>query len=151
MCEAACIVSGCAHAGATSATRAAPHSHALLPPPLPLRPRRRRRQLEPKDLSEQLKRSGAAVPGIRPGKQTAEYVASTLTRMSLLGSVFLGALSLAPAAVEGLTHLSAFRGFAGTSVLIMVGVATDTARRLRAEQAMAKYQDVDKLYDDFKM
>lgn len=116
-----------------------------------MRPRRRRRQLEPKDLSEQLKRSGAAVPGIRPGKQTAEYVASTLTRMSLLGSVFLGALSLAPAAVEGLTHLSAFRGFAGTSVLIMVGVATDTARRLRAEQAMAKYQDVDKLYDDFKM
>lgn len=105
-------------------------------------------QLEPKDLSEQLKRTGAAIPGIRPGKQTAEYVASTLTRMSLLGSIFLGALSLAPAAVEGLTHLSAFRGFAGTSVLIMVGVATDTARRLRAEQAMAKYQDVDKLYQD---
>jgi len=108
-------------------------------------------QLEPKDLSEQLKRTGAAIPGIRPGKQTAEYVSSTLTRMSLLGSIFLGALSLAPAAVEGLTHLSAFRGFAGTSVLIMVGVATDTARRLRAEQAMAKYQDVDKLYDEFKM
>lgn len=112
---------------------------------VPVRP-----QLEPKDLSEQLKRTGAAIPGIRPGKQTAEYVASTLTRMSLLGSIFLGALSLAPAAVEGLTHLSAFRGFAGTSVLIMVGVATDTARRLRAEQAMAKYQDVDKLYDDLK-
>eukprot|EP00879_Flechtneria_rotunda_P009479 GHRR01009922.1.p1 GENE.GHRR01009922.1~~GHRR01009922.1.p1 ORF type:complete len:524 (+),score=189.12 GHRR01009922.1:267-1838(+) len=108
-------------------------------------------QLEPKDLSEQLKRTGAAIPGIRPGKQTAEYVASTLTRMSLLGSIFLGVLSLAPAGVEALTHLSAFRGFAGTSVLIMVGVATDTARRLRAEQAMAKYQDVDKLYDEFKM
>jgi hypothetical protein len=42
--------------------------------------------------------------------------------------------------VEGITHLTAFRGFAGTSVLIMVGVATDTARRIRAEQAMAKYQ-----------
>ncbi|WIA08414.1 hypothetical protein OEZ85_007852 [Tetradesmus obliquus] len=105
-------------------------------------------QLEPKDLSEQLKRTGAAIPGIRPGKQTAEYVASTLTRMSLLGSLFLAGLSLAPAAVEGITHLSAFRGFAGTSVLIMVGVATDTARRIRAEQAMAKYQDVDKLYQD---
>ncbi len=39
------------------------------------------------------------------------------------------------------------RGFAGTSVLIMVGVATDTARRIRAEQAMAKYQNVEKLYD----
>ena len=105
-------------------------------------------QLEPKDLSEQLKRTGAAIPGIRPGKQTAEYVTSTLTRMSILGSVFLGALSAAPAAVEALTHLSAFRGFAGTSVLIMVGVATDTARRIRAEQAMSKYLDVDKSYDD---
>jgi protein transport protein SEC61 subunit alpha len=67
--------------------------------------------------------------------------------MSILGSVFLGALSAAPAAVEALTHLSAFRGFAGTSVLIMVGVATDTARRIRAEQAMSRY-DVDKAYGE---
>lgn len=108
-------------------------------------------QLDPKDLAEQLKRSGAAVPAIRPGRQTAEYVANTLTRMSVLGSVFLGALSSAPAIVEAITHLTAFRGFAGTSVLIMVGVATDTARRLRAEQAMAKYQDVDELYKNLKM
>ncbi|GAX74425.1 hypothetical protein CEUSTIGMA_g1874.t1 [Chlamydomonas eustigma] len=104
-------------------------------------------QLEPKDLSEQLKRSGAAIPSVRPGKQTAVYVTATLTSMSLLGSVFLAALSAAPTLVESITHLTAFRGFAGTSVLIMVGVATDTARRIRAEQAMAKYQDVDKLYD----
>ncbi|EFJ49475.1 hypothetical protein VOLCADRAFT_104339 [Volvox carteri f. nagariensis] len=108
-------------------------------------------QLEPKDLAEQLKKSGAAIPAIRPGRQTAEYVTRTLTRMSILGSVFLGALSAAPALVEGVTHLTAFRGFAGTSVLIMVGVATDTARRIRAEQAMAKYQDVDKLYDNLKL
>ncbi|KXZ55679.1 hypothetical protein GPECTOR_2g1229 [Gonium pectorale] len=108
-------------------------------------------QLEPKDLAEQLKKGGAAIPAIRPGRQTAEYVTRTLTRMSLLGSVFLGALSAAPALVEGITHLTAFRGFAGTSVLIMVGVATDTARRIRAEQAMAKYQDVDKLYDNLKL
>lgn len=108
-------------------------------------------QLEPKDLAEQLKRNGAAIPSIRPGKLTAEYVTGVLTRMSILGSVFLGALSSTPAAVENITHLTAFRGFAGTSVLIMVGVATDTARRIRAEQAMAKYQDVDKLYDNMKV
>jgi protein transport protein SEC61 subunit alpha len=53
--------------------------------------------------------------------------------------------------VENITHVTALRGFAGTSILIMVGVATDTARRIRAEQAMAKYQDVDKLYDNLKM
>ena len=70
--------------------------------------------------------------------------------MSVLGSAFLGVLAAAPAVIEGVTHLTSFRGFGGTSVLIIVGVATDTARRIRAEQAMAKYQDVDKLYDDLK-
>ena len=52
--------------------------------------------------------------------------------------------------VESVTKLTAFRGFAGTSILILVGVATDTARRFRAEQAMRKYKDIDKLYDELK-
>ena len=54
--------------------------------------------------------------------------------MSILGSAFLGALAAAPPAVEKLTGLTAFRGFAGTSLLILVGVATDTARKVKAEQ-----------------
>ncbi len=66
------------------------------------------------------------------------------------GSAFLGALAAAPALVEATTGLQAFRGFAGTSVLIIVGVATDTARKFRAEIAMQKYGDIDKLYDDMK-
>lgn len=107
-------------------------------------------QFEPKELSEQLKKQGASVPGIRPGRNTAEYITKTLDRMSVLGSAFLGALAAAPALVESLTGLQAFRGFAGTSVLILVGVATDTARKVRAEVAMQKYGDIDKLYDDLK-
>lgn len=107
--------------------------------------------------------------------------------MSILGSAFLGALAAAPPLVEKLTGLTAFRGFAGTSLLILVGVATDTARKVKAEQvrgfflrlffcafslflssrslssffpffstkillqAMSKYQDIDKLYDDLKL
>jgi preprotein translocase subunit SecY len=67
--------------------------------------------------------------------------------MSLLGSAFLGALAAAPAAVEAITHLTALRGFASTSVLIMVGVATDSARRIRAEQDMARYDDTEKAYE----
>ena len=51
--------------------------------------------------------------------------------MSVLGSVFLGILAAAPSAVESVTHLTALRGFAGTSVLILVGVAQDTARKVR--------------------
>ena len=45
-------------------------------------------------------------------------------------------------------YLQAFRGFAGTSILILVGVATDTARRVKAEQAMQRYKDYDRLYDE---
>lgn len=91
---------------------------------------------------------GASIPDVRPGNATTEFITRTLNRMSVLGSAFLGALAAAPAAVEGITHLTAFRGFAGTSVLILVGVATDTARRVAAEQAMGKYKDLDQLYKD---
>lgn len=107
-------------------------------------------QLDPKELSEQLKRQGASIPSVRPGRNTAEYITKTLDRMSVLGSGFLGALAAAPALVEATTGLQAFRGFAGTSVLILVGVATDTARKFKAEIAMQKYKDIDKLYDDMK-
>ncbi|DBA86616.1 hypothetical protein WJX77_001473 [Trebouxia sp. C0004] len=107
-------------------------------------------QLDPKDLADQLKRQGASIPAVRPGRATAAYISGTLERMSILGSAFLGALAAAPPLVELFTKLQAFRGFAGTSVLILVGVATDTARKVRAEQAMQKYKDVDRLYDDLK-
>lgn len=62
-------------------------------------------QLEPKDLADQLKRQGASIPSVRPGRATAEYITNTLQRMSILGSAFLGALAAAPTLVEGLTKL----------------------------------------------
>jgi preprotein translocase SecY subunit len=95
-------------------------------------------QLDPKDVSEQLKRGGASIPGVRPGKQTANFLSDMLGNLSVLGSVFLGVLAVAPTAVEQATNLTAFRGFAGTSVLILVGVATDTARRVKAELQMER-------------
>ena len=104
-------------------------------------------QLEPEEVAKQLKRQGASVPQVRPGKSTADYITQTLERMSVLGSVFLGLLALSPGLVEVATGLQTFRGFAGTSLLILVGVATDTARRVTAEVQLAEY-DVDKLYDD---
>ena len=104
-------------------------------------------QLEPEEVAKQLKRQGASVPQVRPGKSTADYITQTLERMSVLGSVFLGLLALSPGLVEVATGLQTFRGFAGTSLLILVGVATDTARRVTAEVQLAEY-DVDRLYDD---
>lgn len=57
-------------------------------------------QLNPDDMSEELKKGGASVPGIRPGKKTSDFISGTLNRMSVLGSVFLGGLALTPPLIE---------------------------------------------------
>lgn len=62
-------------------------------------------QLDPKDMSDQLKRAGASIPAVRPGRATADYITKTLNRMSILGSAFLGALAAAPPLVESVTGL----------------------------------------------
>lgn len=66
-----------------------------------------------------------------------------LGRISVLGSAFLGVMAAAPSLVEGVTHLTAFRGFAGTSILILVGCATDTARKVQAELISQKYKTIE--------
>ncbi|MCO5581410.1 hypothetical protein L7F22_035294 [Adiantum nelumboides] len=103
-------------------------------------------QLDPDDVSDQLKRQGASIPAIRPGKSTATFISNVLSRISVLGSVFLGVMAAAPSVVEAATHLTAFRGFAGTSILILVGSATDTARKVQAEIISQKYETID-FYD----
>ncbi|XP_078170830.1 SECY homolog 1 isoform X1 [Carex rostrata] len=103
-------------------------------------------QLDPDDLSEQLKRQGASIPLVRPGKSTAAYIKTVLSRISVLGSGFLAILAAGPAVVEQITHLTAFRGFAGTSILILVGCATDTARKVQAEIISQKYKNIE-FYD----
>lgn len=100
-------------------------------------------QLDPDDVSEQLKRQGASIPLVRPGKSTAAFIKTVLSRISVLGSVFLAILAAGPAVVEQTTHLTAFRGFAGTSVLILVGCATDTARKVQAEIISQKYKNIE--------
>ncbi|KAM7477070.1 hypothetical protein LguiB_024313 [Lonicera macranthoides] len=103
-------------------------------------------QLDPDDVSEQLKRQGASIPLVRPGKSTAAFIKTVLGRISVLGSAFLAILAAGPAVIEQTTHLTAFRGFAGTSVLILVGCATDTARKVQAEIISQKYKNIE-FYD----
>ncbi|XP_058191196.1 preprotein translocase subunit SCY1, chloroplastic [Rhododendron vialii] len=100
-------------------------------------------QLDPDDVSEQLKRQGASIPLVRPGKSTAAFIKTVLSRISVLGSAFLAILAAGPAVIEQTTHLTAFRGFAGTSVLILVGCATDTARKVQAEIISQKYKNIE--------
>ncbi|EOY31627.1 SECY isoform 1 [Theobroma cacao] len=103
-------------------------------------------QLDPDDVSEQLKRQSASIPLVRPGKSTAAFLKTVLSRISVLGSAFLAILAAGPAVIEQTTHLTAFRGFAGTSVLILVGCATDTARKVQAEIISQKYKNIE-FYD----
>uniref|UniRef100_A0A0C9S8T3 CpSecY n=1 Tax=Wollemia nobilis TaxID=56998 RepID=A0A0C9S8T3_9CONI len=103
-------------------------------------------QLDPDDVSEQLKRQGASIATIRPGKTTATFIKNVLARISVLGSAFLAVMAAGPAIVEQVTHLTAFRGFAGTSILILVGCATDTARKVQAEIVSQKYKNIE-FYD----
>jgi len=102
--------------------------------------------IAPDDVADNLKKGGASVPGVRPGRATADHLGDILGRLALLGGAFLGLLAAAPAAVEATTGLATFRGFGGTSILILVGVATDSARKVASELVMSKY---DSRLEDF--
>jgi preprotein translocase subunit SecY len=85
--------------------------------------------INPEDLSRNLKKMGASIPGIRPGKATTDYISRILGRLTFLGAIFLGLVAVIPSAVENLTRVPTFRGLGATSLLILVGVAIDTAKQ----------------------
>ncbi|MBP7147380.1 MAG: preprotein translocase subunit SecY [Acidobacteria bacterium] len=117
----------------------------------------------PMDTAENMKRVGGFIPGVRPGKQTAEYIDSVLTRLTTAGSIYLGLLALLPvflisgfplhllepAAVgrffEGLVPGFVLNGlniqfyFGGTSLLIVIGVAMDTVQQIESQLVMRHY------------
>jgi len=103
--------------------------------------------LDPKDMATNLRKQAAAIPGVRPGRETELYLRTVLERASLFGAVILAVLFVLPNGIEALTQLSTPNSFAGTSLLILVGVATDTWRQLQAELLMQQYAtDVDRFY-----
>ncbi|MBD3317210.1 MAG: preprotein translocase subunit SecY [Chitinivibrionales bacterium] len=91
----------------------------------------------PMDIAENLKRSGGFIPGIRPGKRTAEFLDNVLTRITLPGSIFLAFIAVVPFLLVGALNISFF--FGGTSVLIVVGVALDTLQQLESHLQMRNY------------
>ncbi len=92
----------------------------------------------PMDIAENLKRSGGFIPGIRPGKKTAEFLDNVLTRITLPGSVFLAFISIVPFLMIGMFDIAFF--FGGTSVLIVVGVALDTLQQLESHLQTRNYE-----------
>ena len=92
----------------------------------------------PMDIADNLKKSGGFVPGIRPGKKTAEFLDSVLTRITFPGSVFLAFVAVVPFLILGTFNVSFY--FGGTSVLIVVGVALDTLQQLEYHLQMHNYE-----------
>jgi preprotein translocase subunit SecY len=94
----------------------------------------------PKELAENIKRYGGFIPGIRPGKPTAQYLEYVITRLTLVGALFLAGIAIIPTVVEKLTHITSFQGLGGTALLIMVGVAMDLVRQIETHLVTRQYE-----------
>lgn len=96
--------------------------------------------VNPVDMAQNLKKMGASIPGIRPGKATSEYLERVLNRLTFLGAIFLGLVAIIPTAVEGATRVTTFQGLGATSLLILVGVAIDTAKQIQTYVISQRYE-----------
>jgi preprotein translocase subunit SecY len=92
----------------------------------------------PKDVAENMKKYGGFVPGIRPGKPTAQFLERIMVRVTLVGAVFLGLIAVLPNFLTDLTGLQMY--FGGTALLIVVGVALETMKQIEAHLLMRHYQ-----------
>jgi len=92
----------------------------------------------PPEVAENMKKNGGFIPGIRPGKPTAEYLEKVLTRITLAGAVFLAAIAVMPTLILQFSSLQL--RFGGTSLLIVVGVALETMKQIEAQMMMRHYQ-----------
>ena len=92
----------------------------------------------PVDVADNMKRSGGFIPGIRPGKNTAEYIDRVLTRITFSGAIYVSAICLLPQILIYQLHLPFY--FGGTSLLIVVGVAMDTISQIESHMLTRHYE-----------
>jgi preprotein translocase subunit SecY len=93
---------------------------------------------EPHRIAENLQKSGAFVPGVRPGSETETYIGQVVNRITLPGAVFLGLLAVAPSVIEGLTGVTTLL-LGGTALLITVQVVLDLVRKIDAQVSLREY------------
>lgn len=93
---------------------------------------------EPHRVAENLQKTGAFVPGVRPGRETEDYIGKVVNRITLPGAVFLGLIAVSPAVIQGLTGITTLV-LGGTALLIAVQVALDLARKIDAQVSLREY------------
>ncbi|MFC4710433.1 preprotein translocase subunit SecY [Enterococcus eurekensis] len=97
-------------------------------------------QVNPEKLAENLQKQGSYIPSVRPGKGTEDYVSGVLMRLSTVGALFLGLVALLPILAQMLWDLPQSIGLGGTSLLIAVGVALETAKQLEGLMLKRQYK-----------
>ena len=102
---------------------------------------------DPNDVAENLQKMGGFVPGLRPGKQTADFLHHILNRVLILGAIFLGFIAISPAVIQFLiqkftgVEITAFRfAIGGTSLLIIVSVILETSKQIKSQLEMREYE-----------
>ncbi len=93
---------------------------------------------DPDQISTNLQKNGAFIPGVRPGKSTSEHIAKILTRLTLVGALFLGFVAVLPLIMRGVTGITAV-SVGGTALLIVVSVVIDLIKRVDAQVSIREY------------
>jgi preprotein translocase subunit SecY len=92
----------------------------------------------PVDVANNMKKYGGFIPGIRPGRSTADYLNKIMTRITLVGAIFLAVIAVLPNIITAVTSMNIY--FGGTALLIIVGVALETMKAIEAQMLMRHYQ-----------
>jgi len=98
--------------------------------------------LNPKDISKNLNKMGASIPSVRPGIDTTRYLKKILDKLTFLGAIFLFIIALVPSAISTITNIPFFKGLGATSLLILVGVAIDTAKQIQTYIISQQYDNM---------
>jgi preprotein translocase subunit SecY len=93
---------------------------------------------DPDQIAENLQKNGAFIPGVRPGNSTSEHISRILTRLTLVGALFLGVIAVFPIIVKNFTGITAI-SVGGTALLIVVSVVIDLIKKIDAQVSIREY------------
>jgi len=93
---------------------------------------------EPHQIAKNLQKNGAFIPGVRPGIMTADYLGNIITRITLVGALFLGVMAVLPIVLQGITGITALT-IGGTALLIVVSVVLDLVKKIDAQTSIREY------------
>ena len=96
--------------------------------------------MQPKEIADNLKKYGSSIPGIKPGRPTAEALDKILTKTTFIGAMGLGIIALVPAFASYITKITTLQGIGATSLIIMVGVALDLINQVRTHLLARNYE-----------